>query len=84
MVSIALCHESYSSLVLYQISLFSSEVNVGVLPIDSCVILESSSLLIDVVVIVVLTGSSDSLASLRDTLHGLVLPHAIIVRVSVK
>ena len=44
-------------------------------PIDSCVMLKLSSLLIDVIVIVVLTGSSDSLVSTRDTLHGSVFFH---------
>ena len=75
MVYIASCHESYSSLVLYQVSLFSSDVNVGVVAIDSWVALESSSLLIDVVVIVVLTGSSESLVLSRDTLFGSVFFH---------
>ena len=72
MVFIALYHESYSSLVLYQVSLFSSDVNVGVVPIDSCVTLELSSFLIDVVVIVVLTGSFDLLVLSRNKLYGLV------------
>ena len=73
MVSIASYHESYYSLVLYQVSLFSSDMEVAVAPNDSCVMLELSSLLIDVVVIVVLTGSSDSLVSSRDMLHGSVI-----------
>ena len=75
MVSIALCHESYSSLVLYQVLLFSSDMNVGVVPLDSCDTLELSSILIDVVVIVVLTGFSGSLVLSRETLHGSVFFH---------
>ena len=61
---------NHSSLVLYQVLLFSSDVNVGVEPIDSCVTLELSSLLIDVVVIILLTGCSDSLVLSKDTVHG--------------
>ena len=75
MISVASCHKSYFSLVSYQDTLISSDVNVGVVAIDSWVALESSSLLIDVVVIVVLTCSSDSLVLSRDTLHGLVFFH---------
>ena len=55
----------------YQVSLSSSDMDMAVEPIDSCVMLELSSLLIDVVVIVVLTGSSDSLVLSRDMLHRL-------------
>ena len=57
----------------YQVLLFSSDVNGGVVAIDSWVALESSSLLIDVVVVLVLTGSSDSLVLSRDMLHGSML-----------
>ena len=49
-----------------------SDMEVGVAPIDSCVMLELSSHIIDVVVIVVLTGSSGSVELSRDMLHGLV------------
>ena len=61
--------------MLYQNLLFSSDVNVGVVAIDSCVTLELFSLLIDDIVIVVLTGSSDSLVLSSDTLHGSVFLH---------
>ena len=64
MVSIASCHESHSLLVSYQVSLYSVDMDMAVDLIDSCVVLELSLLLIDVVVIVILTGSSDSLVSL--------------------
>ena len=70
MVSIASCHESYSLMVLYQVLLSSSDIEVAVAPIVSCVVLELSSLLIDIVVIVVLNGSCDSLVPSRDILHG--------------
>ena len=75
MVSTASCYQSYSSLVSYQVLLFSSDMNDGVVTIDSWVALELSSFLIDVVVIIVLTGSSDSLVLSRDMLHGLVFFH---------
>ena len=72
MVSIASCHPSYPSMVSYQISLSPSDMEVAVAPIGSCVTLEFSSLVIDVVVIVVLSGSSGSVDSSRDMLHVLV------------
>ena len=50
-------------------------MHVGVVSTDSWVPLEFSSLLIDVVVIVELTSSSESLVSSRDTLHGSVFFH---------
>ena len=52
MVSIASCHESYSSLISYQVLLYSVDMDMAVELIDSCVVLELSSLLIDIVVIV--------------------------------
>ena len=58
----------------YHVSLSSSDMDMAVEPIDFCVMLELSPLLIDVV-IVVLTGSSDSLVSSRDMLHGLMFFH---------
>ena len=70
MVSIASCHESYSSTVSYQVSLSPSDMEVAVALIDSCVMLELSSFVIHVVVIVVLTGSSGLVELSRDMLHG--------------
>ena len=43
--------------MLYHVLLSSSDMDMAVEPIDSCVMLELSSLLIDAVVIVVLTSA---------------------------
>ena len=75
MVSVASYHKSYSSLVLYHISSFSSYIIVVVVATESWVALELFSIPIDVVVVVELTGSSELLVSSRDTSHGLVLFH---------
>ena len=70
MVLIGSCHPPYPSMVSYHVLLSPSDMEVAVAPIGSCVILEFSSLVIDVVVIVVLTGSSGLVESSRDMLHG--------------
>ena len=82
MVSMALCHKSYSSLASYHVLSVSVDMSVVAMAAESCVALVLLSILIDIgdgvvltgsVVTSMLTGPLVSLVLSRDTSHGSVL-----------